>query len=877
MSKKSLSFAINLGVDSNEVKTGLDKVVSEFARLATETNKTLAGIKGFAELKKQIKETSAAQVEATQKVAAAAAALKDGGGKAAAKDFELAKKEAGLLKDTLAKQQQELQKLRTSLGQAGVSTRNMSASQKELRTNLDAAIKKYTEQARQSQAAALLGVRSSADTAAGVKKIRDAYATLASSGKLSLRELAQAKKAMGQKIDDLTGKTSLWRGSLSKVAGVLGALFAVRAIIGYANAVRKIADEYTNLHARLKLVTKSEAELQYVEASLYATAQQTGTAYADNAASYAKLGLAMKNSGASAAEVLNINELVNKSLIVSGASAGEASSFMLQFGQAMGSGVLQGDEFRAMMESNGYFAQQLAQALDTDIAGLRKMSKAGQLTTDVLREAFKKMGVEINDAFAKMPVTTARAMTALDNVYKNIIDGANKGADGTTSISESIIDLARTIDQNKEGIISLFSAIISAAASTVGAMANIGQSLAGWSAVGRGDLSFFSFATMNAQELNAWLKKNVAEVEKQKGAHKEVADAAKDSATEQKRVTGDALKEMQKQYKSYADEVKRLQDQIIGREQSLYDQLRGLARSGMSGMSAWQDLKQQAEEYEKKAREAAAAGDFKGAAEAADKAKEFYSQLNTEIKEGEQVLLSQPEALKVAMAGVERAGKLGIDALKQQQSAAHNAMTAMARENPLEDLSGAMDKTEQEWLKNWERMRAGAEKQVAAVEQKIVALTRDRRVTVYVNEVIKRASGGQIQHLAGGGRVHGFSPNDRADNVPIWATADEFMHPVRAVRHYGLGFMEAVRSLRFPKALAQSMANMVVPRISLPSSFYLASGGPVPRTPGPAPAAESINVNLTLPGGKTPVRVTADRANAGELLRQLARMQRLAS
>jgi hypothetical protein len=367
-------------------------------------------------------------------------------------------------------------------------------------------------------------------------------------------------------------------------------------------------------------------------------------------------------------------------------------------------------------------------------------------------------------------------------------------------------------------------------------------------------------------EINQGAKKS-AQI--QKDAYEEIAVVAKDSGEDQKAAQAAALTEMKKQYKSYADEVKRLQDQIVGREQSLYDQLRSLARSGMSGMNAWQDLKKQAEEYEAKAKQAAAAGDFKGAAEAADKAKDFYSQLNTEIKEGEQVLLSQPEALKIAMAGVERTGRLGIDALKKQQTAAHDAMTAMARENPLEDLSGAMDKTEQEWLKNWERMRAGAEKQVAAVEQKIVALTRDRQVTVYVNEVIKRASGGMVgaaasaYKLARGGKLPGYGGGDR---ISALLEAGEFVIRKEAVARFGSGFFQQLNSLRM----------QAPPRLNLPEIPRFALGGMVGAA-SPAAAAESINVNLTLPGGKTPVRVTADRANAGELLRQLARMQRLAS
>lgn len=56
--------------------------------------------------------------------------------------------------------------------------------------------------------------------------------------------------------------------------------------------------------------------------------------------------------------------------------------------------------------------------------------------------------------------------------------------------------------------------------------------------------------------------------------------------------------------------------------------------------------------------------------------------------------------------------------------------------------------------------------------------------------------------FAVGGQVQGSSPHDRADNIPAWLTANEFVQPVDSVRHYGVDFMESVRTKRFPKDAA---------------------------------------------------------------------------
>lgn len=99
-----------------------------------------------------------------------------------------------------------------------------------------------------------------------------------------------------------------------------------------------------------------------------------------------------------------------------------------------------------------------------------------------------------------------------------------------------------------------------------------------------------------------------------------------------------------------------------------------------------------------------------------------------------------------------------------------------------------------------------------------------------------------MQALAGGGSVRGWSPHPKADNIPIWGTAGEFMQPVRAVDYYGLAFMERVRRLQFPRHIAHALAGGTLPRI--PSGNRLAEGG---VAAGPA--------NNTFKGGDVKVAV----------------------
>jgi len=505
-------------------------------------------------------------------------------------------------------------------------------------------------------------------------------------------------QGLQREAETLKGKLSGLSGMKLAIGGLAAGGLAAGAAY-YANEVRKIADEYTNLNSRLNLVTDGEQDLTMVRERLYQISQATGTEYAGNADSYAKLARAVKDLGGNSEETLQITELVNKSLIVNGSSSEMASSFMLQFAQAMGSGVLQGDEFRAMLESNSFFASVLATALNTNIAGLRDMSKNGELTADKLRAAFPKMSQAINSEFSKISPTVERAMTMLENSFKRIIDESNRVSGATGKISQSIINLAATIDQNRNTIISLFSLIIDMASGaadkvlrlaeyTKNNLREAGQAWsnqkAGWDAVYSGQIGFFQMANMSAEELNEWLKKNIQSYKENGEAAKTAGDTAakstQQSVATQKQVTGDALKEMKKKYQEYAKDVKKLQGELADNQRSVQEELRDMQRSGMSDVDAWRDRKKEADEFTQKAKEAAEAarklvlsGNTDAAKETygvaidyADKAKTAYKGLNEEVKSGDRVVISGAQALQTAMAGVKAAGDLKSELLTQQ-------------------------------------------------------------------------------------------------------------------------------------------------------------------------------------------------------------------
>lgn len=367
-------------------------------------------------------------------------------------------------------------------------------------------------------------------------------------------------------------------------------------------------------------------------------------------------------------------------------------------------------------------------------------------------------------------------------------------------------------------------------------------------------------AIASMEDLDAAVKDGRLHYDKLTGDWKagaaEQADSTKRTATVSKQVTGEALEAMKKKYQEYAAEVRRLQDEIAGRERSLAAELRAMARTGMSDVSAWQDQKREAEEYAaaakrtaEEAKRAMEAGDtttagakWKEAVALADEAKTAYKNLNTEVKSGDQVLISQQQALKTAMDGVKQAGELGIQILKEQQAAGKAAMEDLAGKAGVEQLTAGMDEAEKRWLENWETMQSFAADQIVTIERKLEGMVQDRHVTVWVTEKIKRALGGPVG-FARGGRLPGYGGGDR---ISALLEAGEFVIRKEAVSKFGAGLFHALNSLRLPE----------IPRF--------AAGGQVG-------SSEAMTINFAFGGAPPVASLRGTREQAVQLEREFAR------
>jgi tape measure domain-containing protein len=170
---------------------------------------------------------------------------------------------------------------------------------------------------------------------------------------------------------------------------------------------------------------------------------------------YSKLTIATQSAGVSAAEVAQMTTTFSQALLLSGASAGEAQAAILQFGQAMASGRLQGDEFRSLMESSPVFMRKLSEALDRPIGDLKALASEGVLTAEIIRLAMQEMAPEVQDEFDQMQTTLGQSFTLIQNNFMEMM--AN--VEASTGIFQGIANVLKTLSENTK----IFAVIAAAA------------------------------------------------------------------------------------------------------------------------------------------------------------------------------------------------------------------------------------------------------------------------------------------------------------------------------------------------------------------------------------------------------------------------------
>ncbi len=224
------------------------------------------------------------------------------------------------------------------------------------------------------------------------------------------------------------------------------AFLSINWAAGKAQEVIQIADAWAMMSARLKLATAGQQEFTTAQRELFAIAQRIGVPIQETATLYGRLQQAVRMLGGEQKDALAITESISQALRLSGASATEAQSALLQFGQALASGVLRGEEFNSVVENSPRLAKALADGLDVPIGRLRKMAEEGRLTADVVVNALMSQKDKLATEYAQLPATVSQSFQRLQNAFGQWVSQVDQSTGMTKKLAEALTWLSQNLD-----------------------------------------------------------------------------------------------------------------------------------------------------------------------------------------------------------------------------------------------------------------------------------------------------------------------------------------------------------------------------------------------------------------------------------------------
>lgn len=260
----------------------------------------------------------------------------------------------------------------------------------------------------------------------------------------------QAAKARAE-LEKLPGAA----GRAESSANRMGASFAkLGGILASAISIREIArasEQYVNMTNRLRLVTEGSEQLAYAQEAVMRAAQQTYQPLETTAEVYQRIAQNASALGLSFAEVEAITKTVSRTIALSGADTQAAAGAMRQFGQALASGSLRGDELNSILEGTPALAQAVARGLGVTTGELRAMGAEGELTASKIIAALQSQEAAVEEMSRTMNVTAGQAMVTFGNALVGIVGKLDEASGASRGFASAVLDLSGALTRFSSG------------------------------------------------------------------------------------------------------------------------------------------------------------------------------------------------------------------------------------------------------------------------------------------------------------------------------------------------------------------------------------------------------------------------------------------
>lgn len=250
----------------------------------------------------------------------------------------------------------------------------------------------------------------------------------------SLDSIGNSATNAAKKMDEL-------QTNINRVAGAI----AASLVVDWGKAFLVAADNMSQLNARIERLTGSAATASQTMQNLMRISSATGGSLQDTAKLWETLSTALRDTGATNGQIIQLTETLQKIGRIGGSSTEEMANALRQFGQSISSGTVRAEEFNSILEQMPELARQIASGMGVSIGELRQLMLEGKLTAEDALNAIQKQTGSVNAEFEKLPRTLSQANTALTNSFLTMVDNINQATGASNGMVLVIDSLAVAI------------------------------------------------------------------------------------------------------------------------------------------------------------------------------------------------------------------------------------------------------------------------------------------------------------------------------------------------------------------------------------------------------------------------------------------------
>lgn len=258
----------------------------------------------------------------------------------------------------------------------------------------------------------------------------------------ALGKLDKNARNAGSGMKNAGGAASGLKTSISMLAGAI----SVSLIIEWGKRFLEVADNMTQLQARIARLSTDAKTANETFSSLANIASTTGASLSDTTKLWETLTSSLKEAGATNAQVLNLTDTLQKIGLIGGSSTEEMANALRQFGQSIASGTIRAEEFNSILEQMPELSRQIAAGLGISMGELRARMLDGKLTAEDALNAIQDRTSVVNAEFAKLPRTMSQATGSLETSFAKLVSSIDSATGASQGMVSAIDGISRTID-----------------------------------------------------------------------------------------------------------------------------------------------------------------------------------------------------------------------------------------------------------------------------------------------------------------------------------------------------------------------------------------------------------------------------------------------